>query len=159
MTTVPKGQQEGRQDGQDTERARQFRGAREAQARVLLEDYVELIADLLHEQGDPAASIGPSRIARRLGVSHASAIKCIGRLCRTGLAESRPYRGVTLTPSGQALARAVRRRHRIVLETLERLGVPADLARADAEGIEHHVSPATLDALERFLAADAPIRP
>ena len=152
MTTAAVAQHQGR----DAERARQFKGAREAQARVPLEDYVELLADLLHEQGEPAASIGPSRIARRLGVSHASAIKCIGRLCRTGLAEPQPYRGVTLTRSGHALARAVRRRHRIVLETLERLGVPPDLARADAEGIAHHVSPATLDAMERFLAKRAP---
>ncbi len=133
-----------------------FRKARAAQARVLLEDYVELIAELLRHPGEAeaegaAGSVGPSRIARHLGVSHASAIKCIGRLCRAGLAESQPYRGVSLTAPGLALAAAVRRRHRIVLDLLVRLGVPADAARADAEGIEHHVSAATLDAFERFL--------
>ncbi len=130
-----------------------FRKARAAQARVLLEDYVELIADLMRHPGEAeaAGSVGPSRIARHLGVSHASAIKCIGRLCRAGLAESRPYRGVSLTAAGLALAEAVRRRHRIVLDLLVRLGVPSETARADAEGIEHHVSAATLDAFERFL--------
>ncbi len=136
-----------------------FREARAAQARVLLEDYVELIADLLRHPGEaePEAaggSVGPSRIARHLGVSHASAIKCIGRLCRAGLAESQPYRGVSLTETGLALAAAVRRRHRIVLDLLVRLGVPADTAQADAEGIEHHVSSATLDAFERFLTQE-----
>lgn len=127
-----------------------FRAARAAQARVLLEDYVELIAELLLQPD--RASVGPSRIARHLGVSHASAIKCIGRLCREGLAETRPYRGVSLTDAGQALAATVKRRHRIVLDLLASLGVPADAAQADAEGIEHHVSSATLDAFERFLA-------
>ncbi len=131
-----------------------FRTARAAQARVLLEDYVELIAELMRHPGEAEAvggSVGPSRIARHLGVSHASAIKCIGRLCRAGLAESRPYRGVSLTEAGLALAAEVRRRHRIVLDLLVCLGVPADVAQADAEGIEHHVSAATLDAFERFL--------
>ena len=147
-----------------------FREARAAQSRVLLEDYVELIADLQQQPGisileerEEAAgqegsqdsvqsSVGPTRIARHLGVSHATAIKCIGRLCREGLAETQPYRGVSLTEAGQALAATVRRRHRIVLELLARLGVPAETAQADAEGIEHHVSSATLDAFERFLA-------
>ena len=131
-----------------------FREARAAQSRVLLEDYVELIAELQREPGTLAASragVGPTRIARHLGVSHATAIKCIGRLCREGLAETRPYRGVSLTDAGQALAATVRRRHRIVLALLARLGVPAQAAQADAEGIEHHVSSATLDAFERFL--------
>ena len=32
-----------------------------------------------------------------------------------------------------------------------RLGVDADTARNDAEGIEHHVSDKTLKAFERFL--------
>ena len=153
-----------------------FREARAAQSRVLLEDYVELIAELQQQPGMSvlqggdeasglpgpaaqarlAASVGPTRIARHLGVSHATAIKCIGRLCREGLAETQPYRGVNLTDAGQALAATVRRRHRIVLELLVRLGVPAEAAQADAEGIEHHVSSATLDAFERFLAVPEP---
>ncbi len=134
-----------------------FREARAALARVLLEDYVELIADLLRhpdEAEGAGGSVGPSRIARHLGVSHASAIKCIARLCRAGLAESQPYRGVSRTEAGLALAAAVRRRHRIVLDLLVRLGVPPDAAQTDAEGIEHHVSSATLDAFERFLTRE-----
>ncbi|MBN8638294.1 MAG: transcriptional regulator MntR, partial [Anaerolineae bacterium] len=42
-------------------------------------------------------------------------------------------------------------RHRVVTDLLEALGVPAAIARADAEGIEHHVSAETLAAFERFL--------
>ncbi len=140
--------------GDDPVQSRHFRAARAAQARVLLEDYVELIAELLLQPR--RSSVGPSRIARHLGVSHATAIKCIGRLCREGLAETRPYRGVSLTNAGHALAATVRRRHRIVLDLLATLGVPAQAAQADAEGIEHHVSSATLDAFERFLATRRP---
>jgi DtxR family manganese transport transcriptional regulator len=39
-----------------------------------------------------------------------------------------------------------------VLAFLRALGIDESTARIDAEGIEHHVSPATLRAMERFLA-------
>ena len=66
--------------------ARRFGKARSAQSAALLEDYVELIADLLASAGEAR----PTDIARRLGVSHATAIKTISRLKREALATSRP---------------------------------------------------------------------
>ena len=122
--------------------------ARTARAAALAEDYVEIIADLLERD----AEARPTDIARRLGVTHATAIKTIGRLKRDGLAHSKPYRGVFLTEAGHELARRVRARHQTVVAFLAALGVPAEIAEADAEGIEHHVSDATLAAFERFLA-------
>jgi DtxR family manganese transport transcriptional regulator len=127
--------------------ARRFGKARSAQSTALLEDYVELIADLLAGTGEAR----PTDIARRLGVSHATAIKTISRLKREGLATARPYRGVFLTASGQELAARARARHRLVVNVLVALGVPAEAAESDAEGIEHHVSEPTLRAFGRFL--------
>ena len=113
----------------------------------MLEDYVELIADLLQDAGEAR----PTDIARRLGVSHATAIKTIARLKRAGLATARPYRGVFLTDKGHALAERVRIRHRLVVDVLCALGVPTEAAEADAEGIEHHVSETTLKAFAHFV--------
>ena len=127
--------------------ARRFGKARTAQSTALLEDYVELISDLIHSGGEARAT----DIARRLGVSHATAIKTIGRLKREGLAIAKPYRGVFLTPDGDTLAARVRARHRVVVDLLVAVGVPAEAAEQDAEGIEHHVSDATLKAFARFL--------
>ncbi len=127
--------------------ARRFGKARAAQSHALLEDYVELIADLLSSGGEAR----PTDIARRLGVSHATAIKNVARLKREGLATSKPYRGVFLTREGDALAHQVRSRHRLVVEVLVALGVPAEAAEQDAEGIEHHVSAVTLAAFAVFL--------
>ena len=107
-------------------------------------------------QSTALASAGearPTDIARRLGVSHATAIKTISRLKRAGMATARPYRGVFLTEAGSALANRVRARHRLVVDVLRAIGVPAEAAEADAEGIEHHVSEATLKAFGRFLQA------
>ena len=127
--------------------ARGFGKARSAQATAVMEDYVELISDLLAAGGEAR----PTDIARRLGVSHATAIKCIGRLKRDGLAVAKPYRGVFLTEAGETLAGKSRARHRIVVDLLLAVGVPRDAAEQDAEGLEHHVSDATLAAFARFL--------
>ncbi len=127
--------------------ARRFGKTRSAQSTALFEDYVELIADLLTTTGEAR----PTDIARRLGVSHVTAIKTISRLKRAGLATSRPYRGVFLTEKGHALADRVRIRHRLVVDLLRAVGVPAESAEADAEGIEHHVSEATLKAFAHFV--------
>lgn len=129
------------------EQAHRFGAARTAQSTALLEDYAELIADLLTAEGEAR----PTDIARRLGVSHATAIKTIARMKRDGLATARPYRGVFLTAAGQALADRVRARHRLVVDLLRAVGVPAEAAEQDAEGIEHHVSEETLAAFAEFL--------
>jgi DtxR family transcriptional regulator, manganese transport regulator len=127
--------------------ARRFGKTRSAQSTALHEDYVELIADLLEGEGEAR----PTDIARRLGVSHATAIKTVSRLKRAGLATARPYRGVFLTEKGHALADRVRVRHRLVVDVLCALGVPTESAEADAEGIEHYVSESTLKAFAQFL--------
>jgi DtxR family manganese transport transcriptional regulator len=129
--------------------ARRFRKTRSAQSAALHEDYVELIADLLASSGEAR----PTDVARRLGVSHATAIKTIARLKREGLATGRPYRGIFLTDEGHRLALRARARHRLVVDVLTAMGVPVEAAEADAEGIEHHVSDATLKAFAEFLRA------
>lgn len=132
------------------DQAERFGRARAARATAILEDYVELIGDLAAGGGRAR----PIDIARRLGVSHATVNNCIGRLEREGFVASKPYRGVALTLAGEELAMRVRARHRIVVDLLVAVGVPRESAEIDAEGIEHHVSDAALDAFVRFLARE-----
>jgi DtxR family manganese transport transcriptional regulator len=79
-------------------------------------------------------------------------------LKREELATGRPYRGIFLTEKGEALAKRVRARHRLVVDLLLALGVPAEAAEVDAEGIEHHVSDATLKAFAHFLKARTAVK-
>ncbi len=127
--------------------ARRFGKTRSAQSTALLEDYVELIADLFATVGEAR----PTDIARRLGVSHATAIKAIARLKREGMATAQPLSRRVPDRSRKALAARVRARHRLVVDVLLALGVPAEVAEADAEGIEHHVSETTLKVFAQFL--------
>ena len=76
--------------------ARRFGKTRTAQSTALLEDYVELIADLLATSGEAR----PTDIARRLGVSHATAIKAIGRLKREGVGDGPAVSGGVLDTAG-----------------------------------------------------------
>ena len=127
--------------------ASRFGKARDARSASLQEDYVELIADLVAAQGEARAT----DVAKRLGVTHPTALKSLARLKREGLVTSRPYRSIFLTEAGQALAERVRARHRLMVELLMAVGVPLEAAEADAEGMEHHASQATLEAFARFL--------
>ncbi len=127
--------------------ASRFGKARSARSATQLEDYVELIADLIAVHGEARAT----DVAKRLGVTHPTAIKTVARLKREGLVTSRPYRGIFLTEAGAALAERVRARHRLIVDLLRAVGVPAEAAEADAEGMEHHASEATLAAFARFL--------
>jgi DtxR family manganese transport transcriptional regulator len=127
--------------------ALRFGKVRTARAAALLEDYVELIDDLLAAHGEARVA----DIAKRIGVTHTTTMKSIARLKREGLATAQPYRGIFLTEAGRELADRVRERHRLVVRLLLAVGVPAEAAEADAEGMEHYASEATLEAFARYL--------
>lgn len=129
------------------ESAHSHQRTRSDHASEIAEDYVELIDDLIAESGEARAV----ELARRLGVTQVTVTKTIDRLKRDGLVTSEPYRSIFLTAKGSKLAGKVRERHKTVLEFLRSLGVPAKDAELDAEGIEHHISPATLAAMRRYL--------
>jgi DtxR family transcriptional regulator, manganese transport regulator len=123
-----------------------FRRTRADHSSELAEDYVELIADLIDEKGEARGS----DVAMRLGVANATVVKMLKKLSDRGLVTQEPYRAIMLTGEGWSLAEHGRRRHDIVEKFLLTLGVSAEVARLDSEGIEHHVSVETLKAMARF---------
>jgi len=112
------------------------------------EDYAEAIADIIHANGRCRVA----DLTRRFGVSHVTVTRIVARLVRDGLATTEPYRPILLTPRGRRLAQVAQRRHEIVFRFLLAIGVDPKTAAIDAEGIEHHVSPATLRVMERWQA-------
>ncbi len=122
-----------------------FGRTRDDHRHEIAEDYVELIADLIDATGEARLV----DLACRLGVTAATVNTTVARLQREGLVRSEPYRAIFLTDAGRALAEACRRRHATVLDFLRAIGVDEAAALRDAEGIEHHVSEATLEAFRR----------
>jgi DtxR family manganese transport transcriptional regulator len=137
----------GRGQGRSRRHAEQFARVRRAHQSEVAEDYVEMIAELIDERGEARAA----DLAERFGVAPPTVVRTIQRLIRDGLVTSEPYRAIFLTEQGQALAIRARERHLLVRDFLVALGVGAEMAEADAEGIEHHVSDETLAVFRRFL--------
>jgi DtxR family manganese transport transcriptional regulator len=112
------------------------------------EDYVEAIAEI----GRGKADCRISDLAKYFGVSHVTVHRIIARLQGEGLVDTQPYRPVVLTRRGAEVAARSQKRHEIVYRFLLSLGVSTEIAIQDAEGIEHHVSPQTLQKMEAWMA-------
>ena len=107
-----------------------------------------MIAELIDQTGEARAV----DLAQRFGVTAPTVNATIQRLQREGLAETRPYRSIFLTQAGRELANACRQRHQLVRDFLVHIGVEAEIAEEDAEGLEHHVSAETLAAFQKALS-------
>lgn len=105
------------------------------------EDYVEAIAEVISENGVCRAN----DLARRFAVSHVTVHRIVRRLQDEGFLTTEPYRPIELTPKGKRMATESRQRHELVYEFLLAIGVDPATAAKDTEGIEHHVSPKTLE--------------
>ena len=123
-----------------------FSQVRNARNTEIAEDYTEMIADLTKETGEARVV----DLAENFGVTSPTVNSIIRRLVREGLVESKPYRSIFLTNKGKSLAQFCKRRHEIVYKFLLSVGIKKEIAKNDAEGIEHHVSPETLKVFENF---------
>ena len=123
-----------------------FKKVRDAHQNENTEDYLELIADLLNQNGEARIV----DIAEKLYIAQSTANKTIKRLVKQGYIKKEPYRSIFLTLKGQIIASNSKKRHKIVYEFLKNLGLDHATASADSEGIEHHVSKKTLIKMEKY---------
>ena len=104
-----------------------------------VQDYVKAIYSLEAREG---RAVSTSALAERLEVSPASASAMCKRLDSLGLVRHERYRGVRLTSHGHRMALEVLRHHRLIESYLaDALGVPWDRVHAEAEVLEHAMSP------------------
>jgi Mn-dependent DtxR family transcriptional regulator len=109
-----------------------------------VEDYLERILELINSKGYARVI----DIASALKISQASVTNMVQRLDAEGLLEYEKYRGLVLTAAGERLARKITRRHRLLTDFLKLLGLDEQVIHHDVEGMEHHISPPTLRAIE-----------
>ena len=127
-------------------RAKLARSSRPASSTV--EDYLERILELINMKGYARVV----DIAQRLQISKASVTNMIQRLDAEGLLKYEKFRGLVLTTAGEALAQNITRRHQLLTDFLNLLGLDEEIIYHDVEGMEHHISPATLHAIESLTA-------
>ena len=109
-----------------------------------VEDYLERILELINTKGYARVV----DIAESLKISQASVTNMVQRLDGEGLLKYEKYRGLALTASGEALAQNITRRHRILTDFLRLFGLDEDVIYHDVEGMEHHISPPTMNVIE-----------
>jgi len=112
-----------------------------------IEDYLERIYDLIQEKGYARAV----DIAQRLSIKQSSVTKMIKNLDEKGYLVYERYRGLKLTSKGEKIAQSIKERHRILAKLLQYLGLNQDQLQSDIEGIEHHISPVTFNALKKLV--------
>ena len=104
----------------------------------------EAIQDYLREiykLGSDGSSVSVTELAKRQGVSPASASAMVKKLTALDLAAHEPYRGITLTRAGEQVALEVIRHHRLLeLYLAETLGLHVDDVHDEAERLEHVIS-------------------
>jgi Mn-dependent DtxR family transcriptional regulator len=107
------------------------------------EDYLERIHELIEEKGYARVV----DIAGSLKVKQASVTSMVQKLDELGYLNYVKYRGLVLTEKGRAVARRIQQRHATLARFFSLLGLDAETQQQDIEGIEHHLSPATVETL------------
>ena len=102
-----------------------------------MEDYLRAIATLATRTD----AVTVQALAANLGVAAPSVTQMLKRLGTAGLISHEPYQTVVLTPVGQAVARELCERYRLVETYLVTvLGYAAETAPTDADRLEHACS-------------------
>lgn len=114
-----------------------------------VEEYLGAIYRLRTDTEDP---LPLSQLAEYFGFSPVSVHEMIRKLDDEGWVAFHPYRGVTLTETGEASARALLRRHRLWERFLtDSLGIGWDEAHTIAGDLEHAAPELVTERLALFL--------
>lgn len=107
------------------------------------EDYLERIHELIEEKGYARVV----DIASSLDVKQASVTSMVQKLGELGYLNYEKYRGLVLTDKGRAVATGIQKRHETLSRFFSLFGLDTETQKHDIEGIEHHLSSATVDVL------------
>lgn len=106
-----------------------------------MEDYIELIYNLIHKKGYARVS----DIAEELVVHPSSVTKMVQKLDKDNFLDYEKYRGFVLTEKGRKIGERLVFRHDLLEQFLEIIGVDEENVYDDVEGIEHHLSWNSID--------------
>ena len=107
------------------------------------EDYLERIHELIEQKGYARVV----DIASSLKVKQASVTSMVQKLAEAGYLKYEKYRGLILTEQGRGVAREIQSRHETLSRFFSLFGLDPETQRQDIEGIEHHLSPDTVQIL------------
>lgn len=112
------------------------------------EDYLEAILVIGNRRG----AVRSIDIANELNYSKPSVSVAMKKLRENGYIEMETDGFIHLLPSGREIAERIYERHRILSDFFVYLGVPEDVASADACKVEHDLSPETFQKIKEHVA-------
>lgn len=112
------------------------------------EDYLERIHELIETKGNAHVA----DIAQSLNVGQPSVTSMVQKLADAGYLRYEKYRALTLTDKGRAIAERIRDRHAVLASFFTLFDLDDETQARDIEGIEHHLSPDTLNTLSDLTA-------
>ena len=112
------------------------------------EDYLECISNLIGRNGYATVS----DVAEALDLIRPSVSIMIKRLADLGYLRREPYRGFVLTEEGEKVAVSIQKRHAMLTELFTLMGLDPTRFHADIEGIEHHMSDASLPKYRKLIS-------
>lgn len=118
------------------------------------EDYLEMIYRLSRNDDGERVPVRICMLAEKLHVSPSSASRMAQSMAVWGYLDFKRYGYIIITDRGREMGEYLVRRHGIVLRFLECLTGKASLV--ETERIEHYLSPATVEAMENYLAQNSP---
>ena len=119
------------------------------------EMYLETIYVLQKKNG----AVRSLDVAEHMGYSKPSVCRAVGLLKKSGHLLMERDGALLLTESGQAIAEKIYDRHVTLTDFLTRLGVPPEIASADACRIEHVVSDSSFEAIKKQVQSKADASP
>ncbi|MBQ3939889.1 MAG: metal-dependent transcriptional regulator [Oscillospiraceae bacterium] len=111
------------------------------------EDYLEMIL-MLHLKQSYVRAVD---VAHELEVSKPSVSRAMGILRDGGFIRIAEDGNILLTQTGSEVAERIYERHRILTQWLTDIGVPEDIAAADACKLEHDISAESFACLKEHL--------
>lgn len=116
-------------------------------ATETVENYLKAVESLSR-----TGEVGVARLAQALGLTKGTVTSMVQRLARRGLLRAPRYGSIALTTQGRRKALDVLRRHRIIECFLVRfIGLDWSEVHAEAERLEHALSPRVLERLDALL--------
>lgn len=123
-------------------------------ATITVENYLKQILLLSDELDRGRVPMG--RLAERMQVVPGTATTMVKSMARSDWLDYTPREGVTLTPSGRALALKVLRKHRVVeMFLVDVLKLDWSEIHPEAEALEHAISDKLVDRMDDLLGRPA----
>ena len=111
------------------------------------EMYLETILILSQKK----ANVRSIDVSEHMGYSKPSVSRAMSILRNGGYVSMDDNGYLTLTEKGLEIARKIYERHTVISKLLTHIGVPEDIATADACRVEHVISDETFQAIKSFI--------